>query len=222
MTAALLFLLAYAWPILDPDLPEPAQQIAVWTGWATWTLFAVDYVVRVILAARRRSFIRDHWLDLAVVALPLLRPLRLLRLLTLLNFVHRRARSVFRGQVLTYVAGLTSVVLFLAALAVLDAERGREGANIDDFGDALWWAITTVTTVGYGDRFPVTGTGRLIAVALMLAGIALLGVVTASFAAWLIQRVAEVEEKSQALTRRDIEELTQEVAALRAEVRKSR
>lgn len=115
-------------------------------------------------------------------------------------------------------AGLTGLVLLLASLAVLHAERGHEGANIDDFGDALWWSATTVTTVGYGDRFPVTVTGRAVAVALMFAGIALLGVVTAAFASWFIERVAEVEEAGQAATRHDLEALTAEIAALRAEL----
>ncbi len=106
----------------------------------------------------------------------------------------------------------------VAALAALDAERGADGGNINSFGDALWWAMTTVTTVGYGDQFPVTPTGRFVAAGLMLAGIALLGVVTASLASWLIDRVAEVEEESQAATRRDVHELAEEVLALRREV----
>jgi len=90
---------------------------------------------------------------------------------------------------------------------MLDAERQTPDANIRNFGDALWWATTTVTTVGYGDHFPVSIEGRFIAAALMIGGIALLGVITASFASWLIERVAEVEEASQAATRRDIEAL---------------
>lgn len=218
MAAALLFLTAYAAPIIARDLSDDAIRAASWVVTGTWALFAVDYLVRLGLATSRWSFVRTHPLDLAVVALPLLRPLRLLRLLTLLSLVNRRARSSLRGQVIAYVAGLTSLVLLLSSLAVLDAERGRDGANIDDFGDALWWSATTVTTVGYGDRFPVTGTGRLIAVALMLAGIALLGIVTATFASWLIERVAEEEEASQAATRHDLEALTAEVAALRADL----
>lgn len=220
MVAALLFLAAYAAPVIEPDLPNGVVGVASRIVTGTWLLFAVDYLIRLSLATRRWRFVRTHPLDLAVVALPLLRPLRLLRLLTLLSFVNRRARSSLRGQVIAYVAGLTCLVLLLASLALLDAERGREGANIEDFGDALWWSATTVTTVGYGDRFPVTGTGRLIAVALMLAGIALLGVVTAAFASWLIERVAEVEAAGQVATRRDLEALTAEVAALRSELRR--
>ena len=222
MVGSLVFLAAYAAPIVQPDLSMDARRFAGWVVAGTWLLFAVDYVVRLGLATRRWAFIRRHPLDLAVVALPLLRPLRLLRLLTLLSFVNRMGRSSLRGQVIAYVIGLTMLVLLLSSLAVLDAERGREGANIENFGDALWWSVTTVTTVGYGDRFPVTGTGRLIAAALMLAGIALLGVVTASFASWLIARVAEVEEAGQAATRHDLAALTTEVASLRAELQQDR
>jgi voltage-gated potassium channel len=71
---------------------------------------------------------------------------------------------------------------------------------------------------GYGDRYPVTTTGRMIATGLMLAGIALLGIVTASLASWLLEKVQEVEAKSQAATQRDVETLVQEVRRLREEL----
>jgi voltage-gated potassium channel len=111
-----------------------------------------------------------------------------------------------------------AALLLVASLAVLDAERGAKGATINTFGDAAWWAFTTVTTVGYGDRYPITGQGRLIAGGLMLAGIALLGIVTASLASWLIDKVRDVEEHAAAATRADVTALTAEVHALRAEL----
>ena len=74
----------------------------------------------------------------------------------------------------------------LGAVAALDAEQDAPGANITSIGDALWWAATTVTTVGYGDRYPVNTTGRVIAVTLMIVGIALVGAITASIAAWFV------------------------------------
>lgn len=74
------------------------------------------------------------------------------------------------------------LLAFCGGPAVLDAERSHPAANITGFGDAAWWAATTMTTIGYGDRYPVTATGRLAAVALMVAGIAVLGVVTATLA----------------------------------------
>lgn len=110
------------------------------------------------------------------------------------------------------------LVLFSASLAVLDAERGANGATLTTFGDALWWAFTTVMTVGYGDRYPITTQGRFIAAGLMLAGIALLGIVTASLASWLIDKVREVEEHTQAATRADAAALTAEVRALRQDL----
>jgi voltage-gated potassium channel len=80
---------------------------------------------------------------------------------------------------------------------VLDAEQDASGANITTFGDALWWSATTVTTVGYGDLFPVTTTGRFVAVALMLVGIACIGAITAGVAAWLVAQV-EADARAEA------------------------
>jgi voltage-gated potassium channel len=215
---ALAFLGAYAWPILVPDLGEPWRPLCVWVAWLTWAAFAVDYLVRLRLAEDRSGFFRGHLPDLAMVVLPVLRPLRLLRLVMLLKMLNRHAGSSLRGRVAAYVSGAAGLLVLLASLAVLDAERGEPGANIASFGDAIWWAMTTVTTVGYGDQFPVTTTGRFVAAGLMLAGIALLGVVTASFASWLIERVAEIEEESEAATRRDVLALTVEVEALRRQL----
>ena len=105
------------------------------------------------------------------------------------------------------VAAFTTLVALIAALTVLDVERDADDANITSFGDALWWAATTVTTVGYGDRYPVTGVGRSVAVALMVVGIALLGVVTASVAAWFVHRVQAQQESEVDETLREVREL---------------
>lgn len=215
---SLIFLAAYAWPILQPGLDDGWRAGLELVTWAAWALFVVDYAVRLALSVERWPFVRGHLLDLAVVVLPLLRPLRLLRLLTLLSVLSRYAGTALRGRVLTYVAGASALIMFIASLALLDAERGQPDANVTSFGDALWWAFTTVTTVGYGDQYPVTVTGRAIAVGLMLVGIALLGTVTASVASWMIEKVQQVEEESEAVTRRDIAALAAEVAALRREL----
>jgi len=215
---AVVFLAAYAAPILRPKLVSPWPTICQIVAWAAWALFVVDYVARIVLSQDRVAFVRGNLFDLAVIALPLLRPLRLLRVVALLSVLNRHAGGSLRGRVAVYVAGSTSLVLFVAALAVLDVERGAKGATITTFGDAVWWAMTTVTTVGYGDRYPVTAAGRFIAGGLMLAGIALLGIVTASLASWLIDKVREVEEHAQAATRADVSALTAEVRALRHEL----
>ncbi len=80
-------------------------------------------------------------------------------------------------------------MIFVGSLAMLDRERADPEANIKTFGDSVWWAFTTVTTVGYGDHYPVTTLGRWIAVMMMLSGIALIGTVTATLATWLIDQI---------------------------------
>ena len=86
--------------------------------------------------------------------------------------------------------------------------------QIRTFGDAWWWALTTMTTVGYGDMVPVTTTGRAVAAALMLGGIALLGTVTATLASWLSDRV-RAEEASNDAVLLELQALRREIAALR-------
>lgn len=184
--AALLFLGAYAWPILDPNLDRAFVQLCELVVWATWALFALDYIVRFALSSRRMRFVWRNLVDLAMIVLPLLRPLRLLRLVTVLKALNRNAASALREKIGLYVGASTALLIFVAALAMLDAERHADGANILTFQDALWWSFTTITTVGYGDRYPVTGLGRLVAVGLMVGGVALFGVVTATLAAWFV------------------------------------
>ena len=127
----------------------------------------------------------------------MLRPLRALRGVLAVSIIARRGRSFARGRVVAYVAGAVALVAFIAALAMLDAERGEPDATVATFGDALWWAATTVTTVGYGDYFPSTTEGRLVAVGLMVTGIALLGVITAALASWFVEKVGEVQAAEQ-------------------------
>ena len=217
--AALAFLAAYAIPILHPSAPAGARTACRVVVIATWAVFAVDYATRLGLARRRARYFWRHLPELAIVALPVLNPLRLLRLVMLLRALNRHAANSLRGRIAVYVAGATALLVFCAALAVLDAERSQAGATIRTFPDALWWSLTTITTVGYGDRFPVTGEGRLVAAGLMLGGIALLGVVTASIASWLLDRVEETvdegAEAAQAATRADLHALQAEVRELR-------
>jgi voltage-gated potassium channel len=86
-------------------------------------------------------------------------------------------------------------VAYISAVQITISERDLVGSNIKNFGDGLWWAITTVTTVGYGDRYPTTTEGRFLAVLLMFVGISLVGVITASVAAWFVKMSANDAEK---------------------------
>jgi voltage-gated potassium channel len=215
--AALVFLVVYAWSVLA-DLRGGAWEAAEWIMWVVWLVFVADYLVLLALADRRGHWFLTHLPQFLVVVLPMLRPLRLLRLLTLFTLLRRATGAWFRGRVTVYVVGSAGLLVLLASLGELEAERHAPHSGIRTFADALWWSFETITTVGYGDRTPVTPEGRLIAVGLMVAGIALLGVITATFASWLVQRVSEVDRASEAATVAHVEALTLEIRALRAEV----
>lgn len=215
MGLAVAFLVAYAYPIIDPDAPEQLRRFCSWVTWAAWIAFALDYAVRLYLTNDRPAFIRHNLIDLAAILLPALRPLRLLRLVILIKVLNRSGSMRLRGQVGIYVVAGSALLGFIASLAMLDAERGHPDNNIATIGDALWWAAATMTTVGYGDHFPVSTTGRFVAVGLMLGGIALLGTVTAMLASWIAERVAAEAEDSTAPLMAEIRTLRAEVAELK-------
>jgi voltage-gated potassium channel len=215
---AVVFLAVYTVQVLER--PHGSQAHVLWLiAWAAWGLFVVDYFARLFLAPDRFRWFLQHWFDLAIVALPFLRPLRLLRLVVLLGALHKAAGNAIRGRVVTYTVSAVILLIYVASLAILTQERDQPGATINSFGNALWWSITTVTTIGYGDLYPVTVTGRVIAVALMIGGISLVGVVTASIASWIVQRVSETETATQAATAAQIEELRDEIRVLAQQLR---
>ncbi|TMR88984.1 potassium channel family protein [Nonomuraea basaltis] len=210
------FLLGWAIPVLVPGLPPAAHDAFWYLQITTWALFTADYLIRVALAPDRLRFIVRNLPSLLVVMLPLLRPLWLLRALLLLQVIAERVRLPLRLRAVVYVSGTALFVAAIGSVAVLEVERANPDGNIKNIGDALWWSLTTMTTVGYGDRFPVTAEGRLVATGLMLAGIALLGVVTGAIASWFVERF----ERTAALERRTEAELAQVVTEL-TEARKA-
>lgn len=154
LVLAALFLVVFLIPLYAPDLPGWERSGLGAVNIAIWAVFAVDYLVRLRLAPQRRAFVRAHIADLLAVV-PFLRPLRLLRLVGMLGGASRRARQRSQLQTTAFIVGAIGVLLVVAGGLILDAERGAKGANITTASDALWWATTTVTTVGYGDRYPV-------------------------------------------------------------------
>lgn len=216
--AAAVFLIAYAVPIAAPDISADGRRLCAVLLNLVWVLFIADYLVRLYLAPERWPFFYRHLFDFCIIVLPILRPLRLLRLLALLVVFNRAGSRSLRGKVVVYASGGALTLLVIGALAITDAERGHPDAAIQSIGDGAWWAITTMTTVGYGDAFPVTTTGRFVAATLMIGGIALLGVVTATIASWLVEQVGENTEESENETKVVLHELTSEVRALRSEI----
>jgi voltage-gated potassium channel len=201
------------------QLSESWKTTVLAIDWFIWAAFAVDLTLKVVVAPRRLHYLRTHWPEVAMVLLPFLRPLRVLRVLRLARVVSAVGLNVELMSKLASQRGakfvLAAVLVILVAGATLTtlAERTADDRNIQTFEDGIWWSITTMTTVGYGDHYPVTPMGRGVAAALMVLGIAALSAVTASVAAFLVR---EREDVQLADVMRKLEELHAEMTALRA------
>ncbi len=195
--ASLVYLAGYAVRVLAEDhLPRLGADLCLAAVLGAWAFFAADYGVRLRLSGLHPlRFVRTHLLDTVVVLLPLLRPVRMV---TLYDRVQRRRdkpRLGLYARVMVYAGLSVSLLGFAAALTVYHYEADAPGASIRTFGDSVWWACSTLSTVGYGDVSPVTPIGRVVAVGLMACGLGLLGAVTGSFSSWLIQAFTREDEK---------------------------
>lgn len=188
--------------------------------YAICAVFFVDFLWNLKRAENRWRYLATWgWIDL-LSSLPMVgaarwgrvaRVMRIFRVLRVLRASKRLAEAVMRGRAenTAFAAGLVAMLLVtFCSIAVLNFED-VPGANILTAEDALWWAMTTITTVGYGDRFPVTTEGRVVAAILMSAGVALFGTLSAYLAKWFI--TPEVDQSSD----REIAALRMEIAAIR-------
>lgn len=184
---ALVFLFAFSYPAFEPNISATFQSNLDLLQWVIWAAFAFDLLLGLVSAKNKKQFLAKHPLDIAAVALPFLRPLRLLRVISFGGLALQRV-AVGRQFAITVKVIIASIfIAYISAVQITISERMVESSNIKNFGDGLWWAITTVTTVGYGDKFPTTTEGKFLAVGLMIVGISLMGVITASVAAWFVK-----------------------------------
>jgi voltage-gated potassium channel len=186
-TLAVLFLISFSYPAFDRDI-SAAQKISIEVvQWICWTAFAIDLIFGLLTAESKKRYLKLHPLEIASVILPFLRPLRLLRVISFGGLAIQRI-AIGRQFAITIKVAITAIfVAYVSAVQITLIERSNPESNIKDFGDGLWWAISTVMTVGYGDLFPTTSQGRLLATFLMVMGISLVGVITASVAAWFVK-----------------------------------
>ena len=215
--AAVVFVVTYSIEVIA-DVRDGQALVFDVIIWATWALFVIDFVVNLVLAERRLHWLGRNLHEVAILALPMLRPLRLIRLLSIVEFTDRVTGRRLRGRILAYAIGSSVLAVYVGALAALDAEQNVRGASITNIGEALWWAVSTITGTGFGDVVPVTFVGKLVGVGLMVAGVAIVGVVAASFASWMIEavgtRVVEEAEQAETETRSEVAVLTEQVARL--------
>jgi voltage-gated potassium channel len=189
-------------PPLVIQLPAAIASTFEAIDYFVWACFVVEYGVKLYLAPSRRRFVAQHILDLVVILLPLLRPLRALRLLRVLKLFRagivlavalQRSRQMLVHRGLHFVFLAVLVIVSVCAGLELAYEQRSPESTIHNYGDALWWAVVTVTTVGYGDKYPVSAGGRGVAVVLMLVGIGLIGVLTATVASYFVEQSQDKE-----------------------------
>jgi voltage-gated potassium channel len=192
---ALAFLVAFSYPAFVDPISTSTQSLLNIVQWITWVAFAGDLIYGLTKAPSKKGYLKKHPLEVAAVLLPFLRPLRLMRVISFGGLAIQKV-AIGRQFAITIKVFIASIfVAYISAVQITISERNLVGSNIKNFGDGLWWAITTVTTVGYGDRFPISTEGRFLAVLLMFVGISLVGVITASVAAWFVKMSANDADK---------------------------
>ncbi|GAA1059602.1 potassium channel family protein [Agromyces bracchium] len=187
-----LFVAAYTVSVLAPDFAGEWRHVINAILIITWVAFLVDFIVRLVLtpAGERWRYTWQHPIEFLSVLIPVFRALRAVTLLRHIPALQRRTADTVRANFVITSVVYAAMYVFFIALATLQAERDAPGATITNFGDALWWAVVTLTTVGYGDTYPVTTLGRTWAVFLMIGGIAIVGVASATIISVLNERLS--------------------------------
>jgi voltage-gated potassium channel len=202
-------------------------------NWFVWLAFVAEFGIALAIAADRAKYLKSSWFALAIIVLSppflvpdalqstrSLRTLRVLRVLRLMRGVAvatiglRTTRRLLRHKGFHYVILVACAMVTLGATGIYVVERGE---TIQTAGDALWWAIVTVTTVGYGDVSPATAEGRLIAVGLMLIGIGVISALTATIASFFVE---EGREKSVIAVEKRLGDLEERLDEILRELRR--
>lgn len=199
-----LALLGIAWlviaiAVLTKDLNGSASTLLVGTLFVLWAIVLVEYAVRLVITPDRRGYLKRRWVEPATVVVPPLQGWHLVGMEKMSLLVYEgelRVETILRHHSLFRVLIAAAGTLFLGAWLVLLFEEKAKGSNIHSYPDALWWAIVTVTTVGYGDRYPVSAGGRAVAVVLMLVGIGLIGVLTATVASVFVKEHTDANKEA--------------------------
>ena len=210
--ASVLYLLAFAAPIMSTRIQEPYDAYLNIIQMILWGLFAADYCIRLYLAPRRLYFITHNLMNLAIVLLPAW------RIVSFLAMIHLTTNRQYKrlSELAVKLFGYTAIFIIMFALSIYSVESSEPGAMIRDLPTAYWWTFTTLATVGYGDVYPITGIGRVIAVVVMLYGVGMVAVATGALASWIIEKIGGREEQEYPATKADVDDLRQEISELRA------
>lgn len=200
LIASLLVIPIVILPLAE-DLSSSAERGLFWVSVGVWLAFVAEFLALLYLAPNKTAMVRERRFELLLIVVPFLQPLRLGYLLARLagaGTALRRAVGALRRLIgrpgFAPVLGIVGALIVAGGTFVTIAEHEQPTSTIGSWGDGLWWAFVTCTTVGYGDEFPVTASGRWIAVVLMLTGITGLSALTANVAAYFVSTDTENED----------------------------
>jgi len=188
------------------DLPRDTLEVLRFMDHIICLFFLTDFIIRFRRAKSKKKFMRWGWIDLlsSIPMLDVFRYGRIIRVVRVLRIL-RAVRStklilyyLFRNKTqgtFSLVSSVSILLVIFGAIAMLQLEKGVEGSNIQNAHDALWWAFVTITTVGYGDFYPVTFEGRIIAAILMTAGVGLFGTFTGFVASWFLEEDEDKQDQ---------------------------
>jgi voltage-gated potassium channel len=221
ISMGLLFVLAYALPIVNPQLPAYLLSILDTSVAVIWVAFIIDYLLRLSLSRNRMTFVKSNVIDLLAIVVPAFRPLRALRIISVVLIATRRFGKSVRHRTTLYVSTVAVFVWFMAGLAITDAERNAPGTTIHNVMDGWWWAFTSLVAGGVGPMYPVTDQGRIIEAGVFICGLAVIGTIGASLAAWFIDRGNTAEKElvsDEQQTNEKLDALHQKMDALITEI----
>jgi voltage-gated potassium channel len=165
-------------------------------------IFVADFVLRWALSKNKKAFIRNHYVDLVAILpfhfftnSPYGSLLKLMRVLTYSMRLIHNIKDVLYTNGFIYSLGSATIITILGSFAIYFFEKDSS-TTIKSYGDAFWWSIVTVTTVGYGDISPTTVAGRVIAAILMLSGIGFLSMLTSTVSTYFITKTSEKNKKA--------------------------
>lgn len=230
---ALSLLSIFNWVLYFLPIADDVERVVVVVDLVLSFIFFIDFLYRLFTAESKRTyFIKQYgWLDL-LGSLPfpqakiarlgrVVRAIRLMRIYGFQNLI-RDLLDNRSGSAVYAVAFLIILVLEFGSLTILAVEQQSPEANIISANDALWWSIVTVSTVGYGDQFPVTIPGRMIAILVILIGVGLFGVVTAFLSELFISDDDGASEIEEIMTLpNDSSAILEEIRGLRLEQEKA-
>ncbi|WKE64753.1 ion transporter [Gallaecimonas kandeliae] len=230
LAVAVVLVLQFA-PLADDE-----RQLLIIIDTAICVIFLSRFFIGLLRAREKWPYLRTHWIDL-VSSVPmvdilrygrLFQVIRVLRILRMANQVLRQLLRESANTVLATMLVILVVVVGGSSIAILLAEGSQPGSNIKTAQDALWWALVTISTVGYGDYYPVTTAGRIISAVVIVSGVSLFGGVSGLMASRLLKDREEEELQARSLQHQvlsleeQIKGLSDQIAELSAELKASR